>query len=117
MPRKGASYAPLHVPARVHARISGRPGQEPADRIELAARPTVEAVGGKVLAAGYTFGEYDIVVIYEAPDSVSAAALAVAVAAGGAAKAAKTTELLSGAEWLQVLRKAQTVSASYQPPR
>jgi hypothetical protein len=43
------------------------------------------------LAAGYPFGEYDVLVGYEAPDETAAASSAMAVAAGGAVWSAKTT--------------------------
>jgi len=91
--------------------------KNPQDRLEAAARPSIEAAGGKLVAGGYSFGEYDIMILYEAPDDVSAAAVALAVAAGGAVKAAKTTKLLSGAEWVEALGKASTVRASYRPAR
>lgn len=88
--------------------------KEPQDRIE-AARPAIEAQGGKVLAYGYPFGEYDALVVYEAPDDTVAAGLALAIAAGGAAKSAKTTRLLNGPEWIDSLRRAQ--GSKYRPPR
>jgi uncharacterized protein with GYD domain len=88
--------------------------KSPQDRIE-AVRPAFEAIGGKILAGGYQFGEYDVVVIYEAPDDTAAASLALAVAAGGALRSGKTTKLLSGPEWIASLRAAQ--SSVYRPPR
>jgi uncharacterized protein with GYD domain len=91
--------------------------KQPQDRLQVAARPVIEAVGGKLLAGGFSFGEYDVNVVYEAPDDVSAAAVALAVAAGGALKSAKTTKLLSGAEWVEALRKAASVGAAYRPAR
>lgn len=91
--------------------------KNPADRIESVGKPLVEKAGGKILAAGYSFGEYDVAVVYEAPDDPSAAAVALAVAAGGAVRAAKTTKLMSGAEFVQALQKAQAVAAQYQPAR
>ena len=87
--------------------------KEPQDRIE-AIRPVLEAMGGKLVAAGYPFGEYDAVVLFEADDT-TAAAFALAIAAGGAARSAKTTRLLSGQEWIESLRKAQ--GSQYRPPR
>src|ERR1700730_13018791 len=99
------SYTPQAVAAMV---------REPQDRIE-AVRPAIEALGGKLVAAGYPFGEYDAVVLYEAPDDASAAAFALAVASGGAAKSAKTTRLLSGQEWIESLRKVQ--GSEYRPPQ
>jgi len=88
--------------------------REPQDRIE-AVRPAIEALGGKVLAGGYPFGEYDVLAVYEAPDDTAAAAFALAIAAGGAAKTAKTTRLLTGQEWMESLRTAQ--GSQYRPAR
>jgi uncharacterized protein with GYD domain len=71
--------------------------KQPQDRIE-AVRPSLEAMGAKILAGGFPFGEYDVLVIYEAPDDTTAASVAMAVAAGGAVRSAQTTRLLSGEE-------------------
>jgi uncharacterized protein with GYD domain len=90
--------------------------KDPKDRIEVV-RPMFEAVGGKILASGFSFGEYDVVAIYEAPDDTTAASLALAIAATGAAKSAKTTRLLSSQEWIAALKQAQTISPNYKPPR
>src|ERR1700683_66350 len=91
------SYTPEAVAALV---------RESQDRIE-AVRPAIEALEGKLVAAGYPFGEYDAVVLYEAPDDTSAASFALAIAAGGAAKSAKTTRLLNGQEWIEWPGKGQ----------
>ena len=88
--------------------------KSPQDRLE-AVRPAFEAIGGKILAGGYPFGEYDVVVIYEAPDDTAAASIALAVAAGGATRGAKTTKLLTGPEWVASLKAAQT--SVYRPAR
>jgi uncharacterized protein with GYD domain len=86
--------------------------KEPQDRIE-AVRPPVEALGAKILAGGYPFGEYDVLLVLEAPDDTTAASVAMAVAAGGAVKSAKTTRLLSGQEWTESQRKAH--GSQYRP--
>lgn len=88
--------------------------REPQDRVE-AVRPMIEAMGGNVVTVGYTFGEYDALVVFEAPDDSAAASLALVVAGSGAIKAGKTTRLLSGQEWIGSLRKAQ--ESSYRPPQ
>jgi uncharacterized protein with GYD domain len=88
--------------------------KEPQDRIK-AVTPALEAMGAKIVAGGYPFGEYDVLVILEAPDDTTAASVALAVGAGGAVKSAKTTRLLSGEEWIDSLRKAQ--GSQYQPAR
>jgi uncharacterized protein with GYD domain len=82
---------------------------EPKDPAE-AIRPALEDVGGKLVVAGFPFGEYDVLVVYEAPDDVTAASVAMAVAAAGEVKTAKTTRLLSGQEWLESLRKRRVVN-------
>lgn len=88
--------------------------KEPQDRIE-AVRPALEAMGAKIVAGGYPFGEYDVLVVFEAPDDTTAASVAMAVAAGGAVRSAKTSRLLSGPEWVESLRKAQ--ASRYRPAR
>ncbi|HLX47974.1 MAG TPA: GYD domain-containing protein [Streptosporangiaceae bacterium] len=80
--------------------------QDPTEAISLA----LEAVGAKILVAGFPFGEYDLLVVYEAPDDMTAASVAMAVAAAGEVKSAKTTRLLSGQEWLESLRKRRVVT-------
>ena len=88
--------------------------REPQDRLE-AVRPALEALGAKIVVGGYPFGEYDVLVIVEAPDDTTAASMAMAVGAGGAVRQAKTTRLLSGQEWTEALRKAQ--GSEYRPAR
>ena len=90
--------------------------KEPQDRIERV-RPWLETAGGKILAGGYSFGEYDVTLVYEAADDTVAASVALALAAGGAVKLARTTKLLSGQEWVASLQKAQSVAAGYKPAR
>ena len=74
-------------------------------------------MGAKILGGGFSYGEYDVSVIVEAADEVTMAAVAIALATGGAVKAAKTTPLLSGAQWVAALKKAPAVSAQYRPAR
>src|ERR1700745_4250741 len=82
---------------------------EPHDPME-AIRPTLEEVGAKILVAGFPFGEYDVLVVYEAPDDMTAASVAMAVGAAGEVRSAKTTRLLSGQEWIESLRKRRVVN-------
>ena len=75
------------------------------------------AVGAHIVGGGYSFWEYDISIIVDAADDVTMAAVALAIAAGGAVKAAKTKSLMSGAQWVAALKKAPAVSAKYQPAK
>jgi len=77
----------------------------PQNRIE-AVRPAIERLGGKIESAWFSFGDYDVVVITDMPDNVSAAAIAMAFAAGGACKSVQTTPLLSTEEAMQAVRRA-----------
>ncbi len=84
----------------------------PQDRIE-AVRPAIEKLGGKIETAWFAFGEYDVVVITEFPDNVSAAAIAIAFAGGGNCKSVHTTPLIPRDEALQALKKAK--ECGYRP--
>ena len=90
--------------------------KDPQDPVE-AIRPTLEELGAQILVAGFPFGEYDVILVYEAPDDMTAASVAMAVSAAGEVKSAKTTRLLSGQEWLESLRKRRIVSTrtAHQP--
>ena len=87
--------------------------QHPQNRIEQI-RPMIEGQGGRILGAYYAFGEYDVVLIIEAPDNVAMSALALAAASGGAVKSGKTTVLMTIEEGIEAMRKAS--SMGYRPP-
>jgi uncharacterized protein with GYD domain len=91
--------------------------KNPQDRLEVVSKQITDAVGARIVAGGYSYGEYDVSAIVEAPDDVTMAAVALAIAAGGAVRVAKTTPLLSGSQWVAALRKAPAVSAQYRPAR
>ena len=59
--------------------------KESPARIE-AARKAVEAAGGKFLSWHLTMGQYDFVVITEAPDAKKAASVLLAIGAQGATR-------------------------------
>jgi uncharacterized protein with GYD domain len=86
--------------------------KNPGNRVD-AVRPAIEELGGRVLGAWYEFGEYDILLICEMPDNVSMASFALAVAAGGAVRTAKTTPLMAIDEGIQAIQKAG--ESSYRP--
>ncbi len=77
----------------------------PQDRTPVL-KKCLKNLGGKLVGSWFSFGEYDLVAVIEMPDNVSAAAWALATAAGGALKSVKTTPLLSVEEGLEALRKA-----------
>jgi uncharacterized protein with GYD domain len=105
-------YQVAYTPESLAAQI-----KSPQDRLQIVGKQLSDAVGAKILAGGYSYGEYDVAVIVDAPDEVTMAAVALAIAAGGAVKAAKTTPLLSGSQWVAALQKAPAVSTQYRPAR
>jgi uncharacterized protein with GYD domain len=87
--------------------------KKPHDRIEVV-RTTLAKLGGRVEGAWFAFGEYDVVLVMNVPDNISAAAFALAVAAGGAFRTSKTTPLISIADGIEAMKKAGTLD--YRPP-
>ncbi len=85
----------------------------PEDRRE-AATAYVESVGGRLHGFWYAFGTHDGYTLWEAPDNVSMAAVALALSAGGAISSLETTVLLSVEETIEALQKASQVK--YRPP-
>src|SRR5688500_8743883 len=67
---------------------------KPEDRRE-AGRQYIESVGGSLHGFWYAFGDHDAYALWEAPDNVSMAAVAVAISAGGAVTPLQTTPLLT----------------------
>ena len=91
--------------------------KNPQDRLATVGAQLEAAVGAKFVAGGYSMGEFDLAVIIEAADDVTMAACALAIAAGGAVKASRTTPLLSGAQWIAALKMAPSVTAQYKPAK
>ena len=87
--------------------------ENPEDRRD-AARTYIESVGGKLHGFWYAFGEHDGFSLWEAPDNVSMAAVAIAIGGGGALGSQETTVLLTVDETLEALRRARGVK--YRPP-
>jgi uncharacterized protein with GYD domain len=88
--------------------------KKPRNR-EGAIRSLVQNLGGKLEGAWLAFGEYDVVVVLNMPNNVSAAAVSMAAAAGGALRSGKTTPLMKFSEGVSALKKAG--HAGYRPPK
>lgn len=87
--------------------------KNPEDR-RAAAKKYIEAVGGKLHGFWYALGDHDGYNLWEAPDSVSMAATAIAITAGGALSSFETTVLLTVEETLAALQQASSIT--YRPP-
>ena len=90
-----------------------RLAQNPEDR-SLAARRYVESVGGSLVGFWYAFGGHDGYTIWDAPDNVSMAAVAIALSAGGALSKCETTVLVTIEETLEAARRSAEIG--YRPP-
>jgi uncharacterized protein with GYD domain len=87
--------------------------EHPHNRVE-AVRPAYEELGVTIQEAFLAFGDYDVVLLLEAPDNVHMAAISMAVTAGGAITHYKTTPLLTWDEGVEAMRIAG--GSSYTPP-
>ena len=87
--------------------------QHPEDR-RGAATQYVEAVGGTLHGFWYALGEHDAYALYDAPDTVSVAAMALAITSGGALSSYQTIPLLTVEEAMTAMRQASEIR--YRPP-
>jgi uncharacterized protein with GYD domain len=78
---------------------------------EAAAQAAAKSLGGKLDSFYFAFGGTDVVTVADLPDNTAAAALALAVTAGGGATV-RTVVLLTTAE----IDAAADKSVSYTPP-
>jgi uncharacterized protein with GYD domain len=86
---------------------------KPEDRREVA-RALAEGIGGKLHGFWYAFGDYDGLLLFEAPNNAAAGAVAARALSGGALKSYATTVLFTVEEAVEMLKQAQHLT--YQPP-
>jgi len=86
----------------------------PQDR-EAAARPLIEAVGGKLHHLFFCFGADDVIALIEAPNDEAMAAGAMAVGASGAFSGGATTKLMTSSEAMGAMAAARKAAAHYKP--
>jgi uncharacterized protein with GYD domain len=83
--------------------------KNPQDR-SIPIRELAQRLGGRLVDVYYCFGEYDVVVLAEAPDDVTASAIVLAAISPGHLKAIKTTKSLTVEETMEAMRKAGSVT-------
>jgi uncharacterized protein with GYD domain len=76
-----------------------------------AVKEATEAAGGKLEAMYFAFGEYDVYLIVDYPDNMTAAGAALTVSASGAAKV-RTVVLVTATE----IDDAAKAASTYRPP-
>ena len=75
----------------------------------------VEKMGGRLIALYYCMGEYDGLVIYEAPDESTAAATILSAVAPGHLRTTKTTVLMSVEDTMVAMHQAK--AEAYPGPK
>ena len=85
----------------------------PQNRLEIIETLGKE-VGVKIIAAYYSLGERDFLIISEAPDVTDISALLMKVASTGSVNNLETTVLMTGEDIVSSLTKAKSVE--YRPP-
>ncbi len=78
--------------------------EKPEDRREVA-RAIIESMGGKLHGFWYAFGQHDGYNLWEAPDNVSMAAVALAITSGAALSSFETTVLLT--PWRRLSKRCE----------
>jgi uncharacterized protein with GYD domain len=77
----------------------------PEDRsVPIAA--LTEKLGGKLISLYYMAGDYDGVIIFEAPDAKAAATVSIAAELAGHVKSIKTSQLYTVAEAMEAMGNA-----------
>ena len=87
--------------------------QNPQNRIDQVGK-MFASKGVKILTGFYAFGDFDLCLIIEGPDNVTAASALIAAAAGGALSKIQTTVLMTAEEGLDAIKGAGNVE--YRPP-
>jgi len=87
--------------------------ENPGDRAKAVAE-AVESLGAKMAGFWYSFGDFDGVLLMDAPDNTTAASLAMLVGGSGALSKLETTVLIDMDQAQEAMRKA--AGASYRPP-
>ena len=85
----------------------------PEDRSKAVGK-LMKAAGGKLLSYYVTFGEYDFLLVAEAPDEKAMAAAALAAAGGGGVSDVRTTVALTAADAMQVFEQARGLADSFR---
>jgi uncharacterized protein with GYD domain len=88
---------------------------KPSDRA-AAVRKLVEPLGGKLESYYWMLGEHDGFIVVDLPDSVSAAAVSLAVGSTGAIAHLETHELFTSDQLAGLAEKANKARGNYRPP-
>ena len=106
---------PLYISrGRYNAETINRLMAKPEDR-GGAVDKLLRAVGGRVHALYYTLGEYDFLLIAEAPSEKDVIAALLAAASSGGVENLNTTVAITSAEMTDVFARAASVAGQFRP--
>jgi uncharacterized protein with GYD domain len=86
---------------------------KPEDRTEAVSK-LLSAVGGKLHGLYMTFGEYDFLLIGEAPSEQDVLAVLIAAGGGGGVTNLNTTIAVSGADMKKAFAKAGSIAGQFR---
>jgi uncharacterized protein with GYD domain len=89
--------------------------EKPQDR-RPAVKAALEAAGCTLKEYYFALGPADVVVIYEAPDAITAASVSMTLGASGAASSVETVQLFTMEEAMTAMTKAGQMQKAYKPP-
>lgn len=87
--------------------------KNPQDR-SVPIKAVAQQLGGQLVGFYYTFGEYDGIVLMDAPDDTTASAIVLVALSPGHLKSVRTTRLFTVEETMEAMRKAG--SLAFQGP-
>jgi uncharacterized protein with GYD domain len=88
--------------------------QNPQDRSKPV-NELAQKLGSRVVGLYYYFGDYDGILLFEAPDEITANAVIVASMAPGHLRVTRTSRLFTAEETVGIMRKAGTVNFEAGP--
>jgi uncharacterized protein with GYD domain len=86
---------------------------KPEDRAEAISR-LIAKVGGRLIGFYLTFGEYDFLSIFEAPDNISAASVLLAGGSTGGVTDLRTTVAMTGMEARGAFAAAADIATGFK---
>jgi len=89
--------------------------ERPHDR-RPAAKAALEAAGCTLKEYYFALGPADVVVIYEAPDAITAASVSMMLGASGASSSVETVQLFTMEDAMAAMTKAGQIQKTYKPP-
>ena len=87
----------------------------PEDRMLLTTR-FLKSIGGRLHYYFFALGDYDIVLMFELPDNVSASVLSMVLTSSGSCTDVETTVLLTMPEAVDAMHRAGEAMGVYKPP-